>query len=131
MPAPYDRRVNAKKSGPPRGGTTARYPSRSSARMALAPGILAAIILLAGLALVGGDAYDFVRYPVAILAAVIGWFAIQAKAYYWLIGLAPIVVLWNPVFPFSFPDAVWSSLHLAAVGVVVAAGLIIRVRVAE
>ena len=123
--------MNAKKSGPPRGGTTARYPSRSSARMALAPGILAAIILLAGLALVGGDAYDFVRYPVAILGAVIGWFAIQAKAWYWLIGLVPIVVLWNPVLPFSFPDAVWSSLHLAAVGVVVAAGVVIRVRVAE
>ncbi|QHC60790.1 hypothetical protein GSU72_12395 [Rathayibacter sp. VKM Ac-2760] len=99
--------------------------------MALAPGVLAAIILLAGLALVGGDAYDFVRYPVAILAAVIGWFAIQAKAWYWLIGLVPIVVLWNPVLPFSFPDAVWSSLHLAAVGVVVAAGLVIRVRVTE
>ncbi|SMH35090.1 hypothetical protein SAMN06295885_1083 [Rathayibacter oskolensis] len=99
--------------------------------MALAPGILAAIILVAGLALVGGDAYDFIRYPVAILAAVIGWFAIQGRAYYWLAGLVPIVLLWNPVLPFSFPDAVWSSLHLAAVGVVVAAGLLIKVPVPE
>lgn len=99
--------------------------------MALAPGILTAIILMAGLALVGGDAYDIVRYPVAILAAVIGWFAIQGRSFLWLIGLAPIVVLWNPVLPFSFPDAVWSSLHLAAVGVVVAAGLLIRVPVSD
>lgn len=99
--------------------------------MALAPGVLAAIVLLAGLALVGGDAYDFVRYPVAILAAVIGWFAIQARSFLWLVGLVPILVLWNPVLPFAFPDQVWASLHLAAVGVVVAAGLIIKVPVAE
>ncbi|WP_082499304.1 MULTISPECIES: DUF6804 family protein [unclassified Rathayibacter] len=120
--------MNAQRAG---SGATDRYPSRGIAKMALAPGILAAIILLAGLALVGGDAYDFVRYPVAILAAVIGWFALQAKSYLWLVGLVSILVLWNPVLPFSFPDAVWSSLHLAAVGVVVAAGLLIKVPVAD
>ncbi|KZX20560.1 DUF6804 family protein [Rathayibacter tanaceti] len=109
----------------------ARYPSRDQARMALAPGILAAIVLLAGLALVGSDAYDVIRYPVAILAAVIGWFAIQARSLLWLIGLVPVLVLWNPVLPFAFPDAVWSSLSLAAVGVFVAAGLIIRVPTPE
>jgi hypothetical protein len=122
--------VNARDAGP-RGGVAPRYPSRGSAKLALAPGILAAIILVAGLALVGGGAYDFVRYPVAILAAVIGWFAIQARSLLWLVGLVPIIVLWNPVVPFAFPDAVWSSLHLAAVGVVVAAGLLIKVPVAE
>lgn len=111
--------------------TADRYPTRDSARMALVPGLLAAIILLAGLALVGGHAYDVVRYPVAILAAVLGWFAIQARGFLWLIGLAPILVLWNPVLPFTFPDAVWFSLHLAAIGVVVAAGLVLRVPVAE
>ncbi|PPG10398.1 hypothetical protein C5C59_08920 [Rathayibacter sp. AY1F4] len=99
--------------------------------MALAPGILGAIVLLAGLALVGSDAYDFIRYPVAILAAVIGWFAIQARALLWLIGLVPVLVLWNPVVPFAFPDAIWSSLSLAAVGVFVAAGLVIRVPTPE
>lgn len=130
--SPYHRRMASRDAArPPRSGTGDRYPSRDTSRMALAPGILAAIILVAGLALVGGDAYDFVRYPVAILAAVIGWFAIQARSFLWLIGLAPIVVLWNPVVPFSFPDAVWSSLHLAAVGVVVAAGLIVKVPTAE
>ncbi|AZZ49130.1 hypothetical protein C5C31_01480 [Rathayibacter rathayi] len=111
--------------------TAARYPSRDRARMALAPGILAAIVVLAGLALVGSDAYDVIRYPVAILTAVIGWFAIQARALLWLIGLVPVLVLWNPVLPFAFPDAIWSSLSLAAVGVLVAAGLIIRVPTPE
>jgi hypothetical protein len=125
---PYHRGVNA---APSSRGPAGRYPSRATSKMALAPGVLAALVLLAGLALVGGDAYDFVRYPVAILAAVMGWFAIQARALLWLIGLVPILVLWNPVLPFAFPDPVWSSLHLAAVGVVVAAGLIIKVPVAE
>ncbi|MBF4461943.1 MULTISPECIES: DUF6804 family protein [unclassified Rathayibacter] len=111
--------------------TTDRYPSRATARMALAPGLLGAIVVLAGFALIGGDAYDVIRYPVAILAAVIGWFAIQARAFLWLIGLVPILVLWNPVLPFAFPDAVWSSLSLAAVGVFVAAGLVIRVPTRE
>ncbi|PPF73852.1 hypothetical protein C5C36_10740 [Rathayibacter sp. AY1G1] len=124
----YDRGVSTRK---PSRATAARYPSRDRARMALAPGILGAIVLLAGLALVGSDAYDFIRYPVAILAAVIGWFAIQARALLWLIGLVPVLVLWNPVLPFAFPDAIWFSLSLAAVGVFVAAGLVIRVPTPE
>ncbi|QHC68823.1 hypothetical protein GSU68_18355 (plasmid) [Rathayibacter sp. VKM Ac-2759] len=99
--------------------------------MALAPGIILAIVLFAGLALVGTDAYIFVLYTVAILAAVMSWFAIQARAWWWLIGLAPMVVLWNPVLPFELSDVVWSSLHLAGVGVAVAAGLLIRVPVKE
>jgi hypothetical protein len=115
----------------PNRATADRYPSRDRARMALAPGILAAIVLLAGLALVGSDAYDFIRYPVAILAAVVGWFAIQARALLWLIGLVPVLVLWNPVLPFAFPDAVFSSLSIAAVGVFVAAGLVVRVPTPE
>lgn len=97
--------------------------------MALAPGIVLAIVLLAGLALVGTEEYIFVLYTVAILAAVMSWFAIQARAWWWLIGLAPMVVLWNPILPFTFLDVIWSSLHLVGIGIAGAAGLIIRVPV--
>ncbi|PPG20375.1 DUF6804 family protein [Rathayibacter toxicus] len=104
-----------------------RSASQPGARMALAPGILTAIILLAGLPLVGGSSSDLIRYPVAILTAVMCWFVIRARAFLWLIALVPLVVLWNPVVPLSFPDAVWSSLHIAAVGVVCSVGMIVRV----
>lgn len=110
---------------------TARYPDRTKARMALAPGILLAVILLAGLALVGTEEYVFVLYAVAILAAVMSWFSIQARAWWWLIGLGPMVVLWNPILPFAFLEVVWSSLHLVGIGVAVAAGLIIRTPVSD
>ncbi|QHC57442.1 DUF6804 family protein [Rathayibacter sp. VKM Ac-2760] len=99
--------------------------------MALAPGIILAIVLLAGLALVGTDEYVFVLYTVAILAAVMSWFAIQARAWWWLIGLIPMVALWNPVLPFAFPEVIWSSLHLIGIGIAVAAGLSIRVPVKD
>ncbi|NQX27931.1 hypothetical protein HQQ81_11330 [Microbacteriaceae bacterium VKM Ac-2854] len=104
-----------------------RYPQKSFGRMALAPGILAAVVLLAGLALVGSDAYVWIQYPVAILAAIVGWFAVQGRGFWWLIGLVPILVLWNPVLPVPLSDTVLSSLSIAAVGVFVAAGLIIKV----
>lgn len=104
-----------------------RYPQKSFGRMALAPGILAAVVLLAGLALVGSDGYLWIQYPVAILAAIVGWFAIQGRGFWWLLGLAPILVLWNPILPIPLSDTVTSSLSIAAVGVFVAAGLIIKV----
>lgn len=107
-----------------------RYPQKSFGRMALAPGILAAVILLAGLALVGTEAFVWIQYPVAILAAIVGWFAIQARAFWWLLGLVPILVLWNPVWPFELSETVWSSLQIAAVGVFVPAGLLIKVPLA-
>lgn len=66
-------------------------------RSALAPGLLGAIVLLAGLALLDVDSFIIIRYVVSILAFIICVFAVQAKAWWWLIALIPIAVLWNPV----------------------------------
>jgi len=99
--------------------------------MALAPGIILAIVLLAGLALVDTDEYVFVICAVAILAAVMAWFALQARAWWWVLALAPLVVLWNPVLPFTFQGVIWSSLHLCGIGIAVASGLLIRVPLKE
>ncbi|NQX11472.1 hypothetical protein HQQ80_07535 [Microbacteriaceae bacterium VKM Ac-2855] len=107
-----------------------RYPQKSFGRMALAPGILAAVILLAGLALVGSEAFVWIQYPIAILAAIVGWFAIQGRAYWWLLGLVPILVLWNPVVPIELSDTVQYSLQIAAIGVFIPAGLMIKVPLA-
>ena len=106
---------------------TARYPSPLR-RTALIPAIIAVIALLAGVALIGGDGFTVIRYIVSIFALIVGVFAWQAKQWWWLIGLIPIVVLWNPVFPIDLglPD-LWLGLQYVAALVVLAAGLLIRV----
>jgi hypothetical protein len=106
---------------------TDRYPSRRR-RTAIVPAVLAAIVLLAGLALIGTDAYLVIKFVVSILALVVAVFAWQARQWWWLALLVPIVVLWNPVFPFDLPDAqLWAGLQYAAVLAFLVCGILIRV----
>lgn len=110
----------------------ASTPQRTDrVRMAFVPGVLAAILLLAGLALVGGDWFVVVRFGVAILAAIMCAFAIRGRQYWWLVGLVPVVVLWNPVWPIALDDLSWRLAHVAAAALVVVSGLFITVPVEE
>ncbi|MCU1579671.1 MAG: hypothetical protein JWP19_1875 [Rhodoglobus sp.] len=106
---------------------SASYPTRSR-RTALAPGILAAIALLVGVALIASDGFTVIRYVVSILALIVAWFAWQARQWWWIVGLVPIAVLWNPVFPIDLgqPD-LWLGLQYVAVLVFLAAGILIKV----
>ena len=106
---------------------SATYPSRRR-RTAIIPAVLAAIALLAGLALLEADGYLVVRFAVSILALVVSVFAWQARQWWWLVGLVPIAVLWNPVFPIDLGmPSLWSALQYVAVFVFLAAGILIRV----
>ncbi|HEV7565656.1 MAG TPA: DUF6804 family protein [Microbacteriaceae bacterium] len=102
----------------------ATYPQFS--RNALAPGLLGGIILIAGLALIGNAWFTGVLYATSILALIMCVFAAQARSWWWLIGLVPIAVVWNPVFPIALPDLMLRLLHLAAAIVFIAAGILIR-----
>jgi hypothetical protein len=104
-----------------------RYPNPSFARLALAPGLLAAIVLLAGVALIDTDWFTIFRYAISILAAIIGVFAFQARQWWWLPAFAAIVVVWNPIVPLQFELLVWQILHLLAAAAFVVAGLLIKV----
>jgi hypothetical protein len=104
-----------------------RYPSTSFVRLALAPGLLAAVLLLVAVALVESEWFTIFRYATSILAAVIAVFAYQARQWWWIPALAAIVVLWNPIIPLQLDLFVWQLLHLAAAVVFVAAGLVIKV----
>jgi hypothetical protein len=106
---------------------SASYPTRSR-RTALAPGILAAIALLVGVALIASDGFTVIRYVVSILALIVAWFAWQARQWWWIVGLVPIAVLWNPVFPIDLgqPD-LWLGLQYVAVLVFIASGILIKV----
>lgn len=107
---------------------SASYPDRYR-RTALIPALLAAVALLAGVALITGDGFTVIRYIVSIFALIVAVFAWQARQWWWLIGLVPIAVLWNPVFPIDLglPD-LWLGLQYVAGLVFIAAGILIRVK---
>lgn len=83
-------------------------------RSALAPGLLGAIALMAGLALLDVDSFIIIRYVVSILAVIICVFVIQAKAWGWLVGLIPIAIIWNPVFVIELHGQGWVSIQFIA-----------------
>jgi len=106
---------------------SASYPTRRR-RTALIPAVLVTIVLLAGAALIESDTFTVIRYVVSIFALIVAVFAWQARQWWWLIGLVPIAVLWNPVIPIELglPD-LWLGLQYVAALVFVAAGILIRV----
>ena len=101
-------------------------------RSALAPGLLAAIALLAGLALLDVDSFVIIRYIVSIFALIVAVFAWQAGQWWWLPPLGAIAVLWNPVFPIELgmPD-LWLGLQYVAALIFLAAGILVRTSVAK
>jgi hypothetical protein len=105
----------------------ATYPSRRR-RTAIIPAVLAAIVLLAGLALLDSDGFIVIRYVVSILALIVGVFAWQAKQWWWLVLLVPIAVLWNPVFPIDLGNAtLWLALQYVGAIAFLICGWFIRV----
>jgi uncharacterized membrane protein YgcG len=99
------------------------------ARLAFLPGLIGAIVLMAALALIGGSWYVWVLFAVAILALIMCVFAVQAKSYWWLAGLIPIAIVFNPVWPLPIGDVWLRLLHLAGAIVFIAAGVSIKVPV--
>jgi hypothetical protein len=109
-----------------------RYKDPVARRMALAPGLLGAIVLLAGLALLDNEGgFLVIRYATAILAAIVGWFAIQGRAWWALPLLAAIIVVWNPVFPLEFHGQLWVAGQFLAAIVFVACAVLVKVRIKE
>jgi hypothetical protein len=96
-------------------------------RAALVPGLLGAIVLLAGLALIGGDWYLYVRYAVSILALILCVFAGQARMWWWFAGLVPLAVVWNPVWPLPLGGVALQGLSIAGAVVFVAAAVTIKI----
>ena len=112
------------------GKQDSRYGEPTFRRTALAPGILGAILLLAGFALIdSGDAFLWILYPVSILALIVAWFAFQAKHWWWIPPLLAIAVVWNPIFPLGLSGPLWIAAQYVAALVFVLAGVLIKVPV--
>ena len=92
------------------------------------PSLLAVVALLIGVVLIAGEGFTVIRYVVSILALIVAVFAWQARQWWWIIGLAPIAVLWNPVVPIELgmPD-LWLGLQYVAAIVFIVCGILIKV----
>jgi hypothetical protein len=105
-----------------------RYGRPAFRRTALAPGLLAAIALLAGIALIETDAFIVSRFAVSILALIVLVFAFQARHWWWMPLLLAIAVIWNPVLPLGVSGPWWIGAQYVAILVFVLAGVLIRVK---
>ncbi|MEO5534391.1 MAG: DUF6804 family protein [Pseudolysinimonas sp.] len=100
-------------------------------RLALAPGLIAALALLIGLAVLAEDSFIVVRYIAAIFALIVAVFAFQAKQWGWLPVFAAIAVAWNPVWIIAIPDPFWQVAQYVAAIVFLVAGWMIKVPISE
>ena len=104
------------------------YPTKSFRRTALAPGILGAIVVLAGLALLDTATYYWFQVGVAVLAAIVAVYAWQAKQWWWLPILAGMVVAWNPIWPINWHHWIgWLIAQYVAVVVFLVVGVLVKV----
>ncbi|KQM25322.1 MULTISPECIES: DUF6804 family protein [Frigoribacterium] len=96
-------------------------------RPALAPGLIAAIALLAGTALLGSDVFTVFRYVVSIFALIVLVFAYRGRAWWALPLLAAVAVLWNPVFVVPVQPDLWQGLQFVAAALMIAVGVLVKV----
>lgn len=112
---------------PPRPSTSSRYGGDRPLRAAFLPGVLAAVALVVGLGLLGTSGFTVIRYVVSILAIVMIVLALQAdgpRSRWWVVPLAVVAVVWNPVVPIGGGrTAWWWVVQLVAAVVMLAAGV--------
>lgn len=101
-------------------------------RNALAPSLLVAIFLFLSPLLTVGDWPLIVLFVVTIFAVIVGWYAVQARQWWWIPIFVAIAVLWNPIFPLPLGQEFFSvAAPIAAVVFIVAGALIKTPRIAR
>jgi len=113
-----------------------RYGRAAFRRTALAPGLLASVALLVGVALIESEAFIVIRFVVAIVALIVVVFAVQARHWWWIPLLLAIAVVWNPVVPLDrapldIAGPWWLAAQYVAILVFVLAGIFIKVPVTD
>jgi len=97
-----------------------------SQRNALAPALIAAAVLFLAPVLITAGWGIVVLFVTAIFALIVGWFAVQARQWWWVPVFLAIAVVWNPVFPFGFDGLAWGIAQALAAVVFLVAGALVK-----
>ncbi|MCP1121718.1 DUF6804 family protein, partial [Robbsia andropogonis] len=114
--------------------STSRYgtkPDPGWRRLALIPGLIAAVALLVGTAVLAEDTFTVFRFVVSIFALIVAVFAYQAKQWWWLPLFAGVAVLWNPIWPIPLEGPWWTGAQYVAALLFLVGGWLIKVPIPE
>jgi len=107
--------------------TRDRYGRPAFRRTALAPGLVASVALLIGVALIETETFIVIRFIVSILALIVLVFAVQARHWWWLPVMLAIAVGWNPAYPLDIAGPWWLGAQYVAILAFALAGVFIKV----
>jgi hypothetical protein len=96
-------------------------------RPALAPSLIAAIVLLACVAIVDSSAFVFARWGVTVLALIVLVFTVRGRAWWAAVLMAAVAVCWNPLAVVEIPGPVWAALQLVAAALFIVVGILVKV----
>lgn len=96
-------------------------------RPALAPSLLAAIVLLACVAIIDSSGFVFARWGVTVLALIVLVFAVRGRTWWAAALAAAIAVCWNPVVVLPIPGQVWAALQILAAALFIVVGIVVKV----
>jgi hypothetical protein len=115
-------------AGTPRGrGTGSGEALPDFTRPALAPSLLAAVVLIACVALVDVPAFVAVRWGVTVLALIVLVFAVRGRTWWAAVLTAAVAVCWNPLVTVPMPGQLWAALQLVAAAVFIVVGIAVKV----
>lgn len=96
-------------------------------RPALAPSLIAAIVLLACVAIVDSSGFVFARWGVTVLGLIVLVFAVRGRTWWAALLMAAIAVCWNPLAVVPIPGEVWAALQLVAAALFIVVGIVVKV----
>ncbi|AOX67293.1 hypothetical protein BIV01_00420 [Curtobacterium sp. MCBA15_013] len=96
-------------------------------RPALAPSLIAAIVLLACVAIVDSSGFVFARWGVTVLSLIVLVFAVRGRTWWAALLMAAIAVCWNPLAVVPIPGEVWAALQLVAAALFIVVGIVVKV----
>ncbi|WIB34992.1 MULTISPECIES: DUF6804 family protein [unclassified Curtobacterium] len=96
-------------------------------RPALAPSLLAAVVLLACVAFIDSSAFVFARWCVTVLALIVLVFAVRGRVWWAAVLTAAVAVCWNPVVTLPLPGELWAGLQLVAAALFIVVGIAVKV----
>ena len=120
-------RVGARGTGRARRTGRDRQALPDFTRPALAPSLLAAVVLLACVAFLDSSAFVFARWGVTVLALIVLVFAVRGRVWWAAVLTAAVAVCWNPVVVLPIPGQLWAALQLVAAALFIVVGITVKV----